>query len=92
MAKKGQRFNQYSLDLKLKIVQLHKEGKGSIRGLAKEYGIPAFTVKNWICNPEKSLSYYKRGRPLEMAEINYKERYEILKKYRAFLKEQHKKK
>lgn len=92
MAKKGQKFNKYPLDFKLNIVKMYNEGKGSIRGLAKEYGIPAFTVKNWICNPENSLSYAKRGRPKQIIEIDYKSRYEILKKYQAFLKEQHKKK
>lgn len=92
MAKKGQKFNKYSLDFKLEIVKMYKEGKGSIRGLAKEYDIPAFTVKNWICNPERSLSYTQRGRPKDNLEVDYKSRYEILKKYQAFLKEQHEKK
>lgn len=59
--------------------------------IIREFGIPNSSIKNWLYSPEKSLSMSKRGRP-QNDEVDYKSRYEILKKYQAFLKKQQEKK
>ena len=66
--------------------------------LAKEYGISRYTIASWVRkqnHPELFINKNnKRGRPKEsdLTKEDYKERYEILKKYQAFLKEQRKRK
>ena len=92
MAKKGQKFLKYTEAEKKEIVELYKSGVASSH-LLKTYGIPQGTIKTWkykIDHPEKFMGK-KRGRPKE-SEIDYKERYEILKKYQAFLKVQRERK
>ena len=39
MASKGQKFNKYTEELKLEIVNKYLNNQGSSRSLAKEYGI-----------------------------------------------------
>jgi len=92
MASKGQKFNKYSSDLKSEVIKEIQTGRDSF-SLEREYGIPAKTIRNWkykLNHPELNTGK-KRGRQKE-SEINYKERYEILKKYRAFLKAQRERK
>ena len=96
MASKGQKFNKYSDDLKQEIIQKYIDGKGSARSLGKEYGISYKTVDNMIYrykHPELKIGK-KRGRPKEsnLTKEDWKERYEILKKYQAFLKAQRERK
>ena len=91
MAKKGQKFNKIDTNIKKEVLEKFKSGKYSRKQLSGEYGIPSGTISNWIYLPEKSLSIVKRGRPKNDV-IDYKARYEILKKYQAFLKEQQEKK
>jgi len=69
----------------------------STYSLARKYNISRGTISNWqlkIKNPEKYLKFGKRGRPKEkdLTTEDYKERYEILKKYQAFLKAQRERK
>ncbi len=97
MALKGQKFNKYFDDLKIEILDKYNSGIPGPQ-LAKEYGISRFTIATWVRkqnHPELFINKNnKRGRPKEKAlTINdYKERYEILKKYQAFLKAQREKK
>ena len=66
--------------------------------LAKEYGISRFTIASWVRkqnHPELFVDKgNKRGRPKEkdLTKEDWKQRYEILKKYQAFLKAQREKK
>ena len=95
MAKKGQKFIKYTECEKEEILQKYISGISGYY-LAKEYGIPVNTIKTWktkVDHPELNTGK-KRGRPKEsdLTKEDYKERYEILKKYRAFLKEQREKK
>ena len=60
--------------------------------LAKQYNIPSGTIFTWVDkknHPEK-VTGNKRGRKKEtnLTKEDWKERYEILKKYQAFLKAQ----
>lgn len=91
MAKKGQKFSKYDTQLKTEILEKFRTGKYSRYQLSRDYGISPGTISNWIYLPEKSLSIVKRGRP-KNDEIDYKARYEVLKKFQAFLKEQQEKK
>ena len=91
MASKGQKFNKYSVELKNEIINKYFEGKYTPRSIGKEYGISRKTIEPWIRkikHPEL-VSGLKRGRP-KSEEIDYKERYEILKKYQAFIEARHK--
>ena len=95
MALKGQKFNKYSDDLKQEIMNKIKQGI-SIRYVAKQYNIPSGTIFTWTDkrnHPEK-VTGFKKGRRNEsnLTKEDWKERYEILKKYQAFLKAQRKKK
>lgn len=91
--KKNNRFlEKYSIELREKIVRLVLYDKVSYREIERKYKIPRNTAFNWV------KKFKERGtvKPLvdgEISnEINYKEQYEILKKYQAFLKEQQRKK
>ena len=93
MATKGQKFNKYSDEFKNKIIQEYLSGEsgGSI-SMGKKYNISSYTIDTWISkykrqgNLENDINK-NRGRKKEK-NIDYKERYEILKKYQAFLKAQ----
>ncbi len=95
MASKGQKFRKYTENEKKEILDKYLEGY-SARYLGELYGISKKTIETWkqkILHPEKNTNN-KRGRPKEkdLTKEDYKERYEILKKYQAFLKAQREKK
>ena len=95
MASKGQRFSKYSTEFKDMILNKIKQGQ-SLRYVAKQYNIPFGTICSWTDkknHPEKIMNL-KRGRPKEkdLTKEDWKERYEILKNYQAFLKAQREKK
>ena len=99
MAKKGQILKSYTKEFKEEILNKHFNDKISFGVLSKEYGIPKGTIKAWAFKLRNGKSVLvstvdsHRGRPKkESGEIDYKERYEILKKYQAFLKAQREKK
>lgn len=94
MGTKGQKYNKYSLELKNEIIDKYYSGNYSSRYLAKEYGISYKTIDTMIYryrHPEL-VKTRKKGRPKKEEDIDYKERYEILKKYQTFLKAQREKK
>ena len=95
MAKKGQKFQRYTDEKKAEIISEYLEGKESLESIAKKYGITSRkTVYTWLNKYRNTgtTSNFKRGRALGNEEIDYKVRYEILKKYQAFLKEQQERK
>lgn len=86
----------YSRELKETIVKLYFEGNGTMISLEKEYGISYKTIFNWIkkerlYHTQLNDVFHTRGRK-KVEDIDYKERYEILKKYQTFLKAQREKK
>ena len=96
MASKGQKFKNHNSDVKKIILNRYLNGESSI-SLAKEFGISHNTIQTWgkkVKWPEKYQKLGKRGRPKEkdLTIDDYKERYEIIKKYQAFLKAQQEKK
>ncbi len=94
MAKKGQQFKKYSNDFKEQILKEYFAGQGGSIYLGKKYNISNFTIDTWVRKRKKPELFNeggKKGRTKEV-EVDYKERYEILKKYQAFLKAQRERK
>ena len=97
MAKKGQKYNNYFLDIRESVLTDYKE-EHNIQYLSEKYNIPSGTIKSWtykLNHADKFINQgQKRGRKKEknLTIEDYKERYEILKKYQAFLKAQREKK
>ena len=94
MASKGQKFNTYSSNLKEEILKQLEQGVSS-NYLSKKYNISRGTICTWMIKRRKQGNldndiYHTRGRKKEkdLTKEDYKERYEILKKYQAFLKAQ----
>ena len=99
MAKKGQTFKKHTKETKEEILKKYFEKYQSAKSLGEEYGISEKTIENWIAKVKHGKDVltdhreFSSGRPKKNEEgINYKERYEILKKYQAFLKAQREKK
>ena len=99
MATKGQKFKNYSKEIKEEILKRYFEEYVPPTALSEEYGISPKTIQNWIYKSKKGKDVlvdhrqFSSGRPKKNDEdIDYKERYEILKKYQAFLKAQRKRK
>jgi transposase-like protein len=99
MANKGQELKNYTKEIKEIVVGKFLEGGTTIGQLSKGYGVPKGIIKTWIYKFKHKDPIFedtqtnKRGRTKkEEGEIDYKERYEILKKYQAFLKAQREKK
>jgi len=93
MASKGQKFKKYSPELKERILKEYFENGLSSYCLEKKYGIPNHTVRGWIRKTRMEIDVKvdhrvdNSGRPKSknLTLKDYKERYEILKKYQAFL-------
>lgn len=89
MARKGQVFKSYTEEFRIKVVMEHiKEGK-SYGYLGEKYSISKKTVETWIrkYNKQGNMRSLKKGRPKQSEESNYKEKYEILKKFLESLEE-----
>ena len=96
MALKGQKFIRFTDEERAEIVSQYLSGQGSYRSIAKERGISWKTVESMIRkyrNTGTTIAEQK-GRPKEkdLTKEDWKQRYEILKKYQAFLKAQREKK
>ena len=97
MASKGQKFCKYTNDLKEKVMVDIKCGM-SHKAISSKYNISKGTIDTWSHKFNRPDLYpgqgLKRGRPKEkdLTKEDYKQRYEILKKYQAFLKAQRERK
>ena len=93
MASKGQIFKSYSPELKETILKEYFNGESSPKSLSVKYNISIKTIWNWIYKVKQKIDVtidHRPGRSGRQKEKNltledYKERYEILKKYQAFL-------
>ena len=101
MANKGQKYKKYSNGFKRKILTKYFNGESGVLPLAEKYNLSHKTIENWIRKTKKGIDVTvdhrsetagkftkKNGLTLE----DYKERYEILKKYRVFLQARREKK
>ena len=98
MARKGQIFKKHSEETKEEILRKYFKENRSARSLGEEYGISKKTIENWVSKIKEGKDVitdhrqFSSGRPKKNDEnVDYKERYEILKKYQAFLKAQREK-
>lgn len=93
MASKGQKFNKYTPEFRNEIVSQFLYGHKSYGYLAKIYGISKGTIHTWVHKSKSGndLMSDNRGKPKQPLELDYKEKYEILKNYQAFLKAQREK-
>ena len=96
MAKKGQKFVRFTDEERTEIVNKYLTGQYGYKLLAKEYEISWKTVESMVRKYRNTGTTVaeQKGRPKEkdLTKDDYKERYEILKKYQAFLKAQREKK
>lgn len=97
MAKKGQKFRIYSDEERTEIVNKYLSGNYSYELLAREYGMSKKSVETMVRKYKKTglTVLVQRGRPKtndDLTREDYKERYEILKKYQTFLKAQRERK
>lgn len=99
MAKKGQKFKSYSEATKAEVLRKYLEEYIPSSVLEEEYGIPQKTIRNRASKLKQGKNIlvdhrqFSSGRPpKDEDKIDYKERYEILKKYQAFLKAQRERK
>ena len=98
MAEKVNKTYRYSYEEKMKIVDEYYNVGGSTYSLARKYNIPRSSLMHWIekvwkngyIEKEETRGKSKNGGRISLED--YKERYEILKKYQAFLKAQREKK
>ena len=74
MAKKGQKFNKYTVEFRQEVVQKYFDGKGSAYSLAREYEISKKTFETWIRAFKKQIpiGQQKKGRQKE-ENIDYSE-------------------
>ena len=95
MALKGQKFMHFTDEERNEILNKHLQGY-SARYLGEMYGISRKTIETWkqkILHPEKNIVKPCGGpKEKDLTKEDYKERYEIIKKYQAFLKAQREKK
>ena len=97
MARKGIKHNNYTVEFIQEVLEKYYSVQGRFTSLANEYKIPIKTTKTWVYRTNKGINVFENkktnslGRPKEF-EIDYKERYEILKKFLTFIKAQQKKK
>ncbi len=98
MAEKVNKTYRYSYEEKMNIVNEYHNIGESTYSLARKYNIPRSSIKNWIekfrkegyIEREETRGKSKTGGRISLED--YKERYEILKKYQAFLKARREKK
>ena len=85
--KKRSKFKKYSPELREEILKKYWSGI-PISDLVREYDVSDNTIRMWNYNIKHNRVGGKRGRPKsgELTKEDYKERYEILKKYQAFLR------
>lgn len=91
MASKGQKFKSFSDEVRTEIVEKYMSGNYSYVKLAKEYGISWKTVETFVRKFKQTgiTIKEKKGRlKNDLTKEDYMERYEIVKKYQAFLKAQ----
>ena len=97
MSKKGQQYKKYSNLERIEIVMKYLINEETPTTLSKKYNISIKTIWNWITK-YKTTNYNLLDNRKEFSgrkseeQIDYKERYEILKKYQAFLKAQRERK
>ena len=97
MAKKGQKFSKYSNEVVNEVLNDFFVKKYSMGYIARQRNIPEGTIRTWVFKCQRPELFpghgMKKGRPKkDDPDPDWKERYEILKRYHSFLKAQREKK
>ena len=100
MAIKGQKFKKYSPELKEQILKEYFDDFTNTTILERKYGVSHKTIQNWIRKTKMNIDvkvdhrsgHSGRVKTKNLTLEDYKERYEILKKYQAFLQARREKK
>ena len=100
MASKGQKFRKYTPEFKEKILKEYFDGLAGSKRLSVKYGVSSKTIENWIKKAKLNIDvkvdhrsgHSGRVKTKNLTLEDYKERYEILKKYQAFLQARREKK
>ena len=100
MASKGQKFMHHTSELKEQILKEYLVDGMSSRYLGRKYGVSFKTIQNWVRKTKHNIDVRIDHRPgntgrkkyKNLTLEDYKERYEILKKYQAFLQARREKK
>ena len=92
MSSKRKIIRAYSLEEKEKIVKLFfEEGLGYV-DFAKKHDVAVGTIKTWVHKYRKGTLLISKKRLSKEKITDYKQMYEILKKYKAFLEKTQEKK
>ena len=91
MAKKGQKFMEYDNDFREKVVLDYLNSNLGYKKIAEKYFIESWKTVETRVGKCKAIGTTDNQK-VKNLEINYQKRYEILKKYLAFLKEEREKK
>ena len=86
MAKKGQKFRSYDTEFKEMVYAEYKKGY-SARYLGEKYGVSHKTIETWVLKYRMDGTFEPRQKGRPKGTVDYKEKYEILKKFQDFLKE-----
>jgi len=94
MASKGQKQRIYDEEFKTMIVNKHVIEGLSYATLSQKYDVSSGTILTWVRKLKYSgtLVAGRRGRQKPPTEAEYKEKYEILKKFQTFCEEVDRKK
>lgn len=100
MASKGQRFKKHSPELKERILKEYFEDGIDSYSLGRKYDVSHETIRNWVRKVRNNIDVrtdHRKGKSGKQKSKNltledYRERYEILKKYQAFLQARREKK
>ena len=100
MASKGQKFKKCSPELKEQILKEYFDNFSSPNSLGVKYDVSRKTIETWVYKTKREIDVKidhrsgRSGRPKtkNLTLEDYKERYEILKKYQAFLQARREKK
>jgi transposase-like protein len=89
MSRKGMIYKKIPLELRLEAIRERIEERKSYAYLGQKYGVSRKTIFTWmsIYKRDGSLDISKKGRSRREENIDYKEKYEILKKFQDYLKE-----
>lgn len=91
MASKGQKFRKYSFEEKMSVIKEVVEEGSSIGEMSRKYQINIQTIRTWIYQYRHGNRMDRaRGRPKVEGDLDYKQRYQILKEFSAFLDKRHK--
>ena len=93
MARKGQKFKKYSAEFKEQVLKEYFEDGIDSYSLGRKYDVSHKTIRNWVRKVRNNIDVrtdHRKGKSGRQKSKNltledYKERYEILKKYQAFL-------